>query len=253
MEDNNLEFYLGQLNVATNSNMATLINGEISDSFSGDATVHITTVSASTMRNLFTFGTDTVDINDLVSENLLYKVNWTDNSNNPLDIDIDISSNVATGNIVSGVTNQNLTCDFIRYLAVKLFKTVNGVSFLSNKQSLRSNIKNQFNITLNNRLLELEALGSLTDSDITNNPVRTVVKQMLLSDPGRFYDMSSDLYYGLGADLNGNVISMNKVPFIPGDIVYFNVIVNAANEQHTIVNRDIPIPGRIYLFKLTLQ
>lgn len=252
-EDNYLEFYLGQLNVATNSKMATIVYGESSEPFSGDATVNITTVSASSMRNLFTFGTDSIDINDLVSENLLYRVNWTDNSNNPLDIDIDVSSNVIEGNIVSGVTNQNLTCDYIRYLAVKLFNTVNGVSFLNNKQSLRSSIKNQFNITLNNRLLELEALGSLTDSDIANNPARTVMKQMLKNDPGRFYDMSSDLYYGPGADLNGNIIIMNKLPFIPGDIVYFNVIINAADNQQTIVNRDISIPSRIYLFKLILQ
>jgi hypothetical protein len=248
----NLNFYLSDFNITTTSDLATLPGAPVSP-LSGDATVNITTVSASTMRNLFTFGSDSIDINDIVSEDLLYRVNWTDNSNNPLDIDIDLSANVITGNIASGLSNQNLTYDFVRYIALKLFNTANGVDLFNNESTLRSSLKNKFNVTLNNKLLELEALGSQTDNDTTDNPVRDIMNQMLNSDPGRFQDISGNLYYGPGVDLNSNLISMYKLPFISGDIIYFNVIVDASDTQSTIVNRPITIPSRTYLFKLTLQ
>jgi hypothetical protein len=246
------DFYLGQLNITTTSELATLSGGS-SSPLSGDATVNITTVSATTMRNLFTFGTDSIDINDVVSEDLLYRVNWTDNSNNPLDIDIDLSANVISGNIASGLANQNLTYDFVRYIALQLFSTSNGVDLFNNESTLRASLKNKFNVTLNNKLIELEALGSQTDNDTTDNPVRDVMRQMLSSDPERFQDISGNLYYGQGADFNSNEISFYKVPFIAGDKVYFNVILHASDSQHTVVNRLVYIPSRTYIFKLTLQ
>jgi len=245
-------FYLGQLNITTTSELATL-GGAPNAPFSGDATVHITTVSASTMRNLFTFGTDSIDINDIASEDLLYRVNWTDNSNNPLNIDIDLSANVISGNISLGLGNQNVTYDFVRYIAVQLFSTANGVDLFNNESTLRSSLKNKFNVTLNNKLLELEALGSQTDNDTTDNPVRDAMRQMIHYDPSRFQDISSNLYYGPGVDLNGNPINIYKLPFNSGDNVYFKVILHASDTQHTIVNRVVSIPSRTYLFKLTLQ
>lgn len=251
---NNLNFYLGQLNITTTSDLATLHNpGDCEMPFTGDATVDITTVSASTMRDLFTIGTDSIDITDIVSEDILYSVNWTDNSNNPLDIDIDLSANVISGNIASGPSNQNMTYDYVRYIAVQLFNTVNGVDLFNNESALRSSLKNKFNITLNNMLLELASLGSQTADDTTNNPVLSSMKQMIHHAPDRFRDMQNTLYYGQGSDLTGNEISVYKLPFIAGDRLYFSAIVDAADDQHTIVNRQITIPRRTYLLKLTLQ
>lgn len=252
MAGNYQDFYLGQLNITTTSDLATL-SGTPIISMSGDATVNITTVTATTMRNLFTFGTDSIDVNDVVPEDLLYRVNWTDNSNNPLNIDIDLSANVIIGNISSGLSNQNVTYDFVRYLALKLFNTPLGVDLFNNESTLRSSLKNKFNVSLNNKLLELEALGSQTDNDTDNNPVCTAMKRMISGDPARFQDISNNLYYGPGVDLNGNQINMYKLPFIAGDRLYFNVIVDASENQHTIVNRQLAIPTRTYLFKLTLQ
>jgi len=247
-----MDFYLGQLNITTTSELATL-GGECGMPISGDATVNITTVSASTMRNLFTFGTDSIDINDVASEDLIYRVNWTDNSNNPLDIDIDLSANVISGSVASGLANQNMTYDFVRYIAVNLFNTVNGVDLFSNETTLRSSLKNKFNVTLNNKLLELVDLGSQTDNDTTNNPVRDALNHMLHHTHERFLDISNNLYYGPGVDLSGNEVGMYKVPFISGDRVYFSVIVHASDIQHTVVNRQITIPSRTYVLKLTLQ
>jgi hypothetical protein len=246
------DFYLGQLSITTTSELATL-GGVPGSALSGDATVNITTVTAATMRNLFTFGTDSIDINDVVSEDLLYRVNWTDNSNNPLNIDIDLSANVISGNISLGLGNQNVTYDFVRYIAVQLFSTANGVDLFNNESTLRSSLKNKFNVTLNNKLLELEALGSQTDNDTTNNPVRDAMRQIINHEPTRFQDISANLYYGPGADLNGNEISFYKLPFITGDRVYFNVILHASDTQHSIVNRVVSIPSRSYIFRLTLQ
>jgi hypothetical protein len=251
---NNLNFYLGQLNITTTSELATLHNpGDCAMPFDGDATVDITTVSAATMRNLFTFGTDSIDINDIATEDLLYRVNWTDNSNNPLDIDIDLLANVISGNIASGLSNQNMTYDYVRYIALKLFNTANGVDLFNNESTLRSSLKNKFNITLNNMLIELASLGSQTANDTTNNPVLSAMNQMIHHAPNRFANIQNDLYYSQGVDLNGNEISVYKIPFIAGDKVYFSAIVDAAENQHTIVNRQITIPRRTYLIKLTLQ
>jgi hypothetical protein len=246
------DFYLSEFNISTTSNLAT-IAGAPTIPISGDATVNITTVSASTMSNLFTFGSDSVDINSIITEDLLYKVNWTDNSNNPLDIDIDNSSNIIYGNMDSGVPNQNVTYDYVRYIALKLFNTVKGVKLITNQSSLRSNLKNKLNVGLNNKLIELAALDPQTENDITNNPARSVMKQIIHNDPGRFHNISGELYYGPGTNLSGNTINMYKVPFIKGDRVYFNVTFDADESQHTIVNRPTAIQSRTYLFKLTLQ
>jgi hypothetical protein len=249
-----LNIYLGQLNITTTSDLGTLHNGgNCVEPFTGDATVNITTVSASTMRNLFTFGTDSIDINDIVSEDIVYRVNWTDNSNNPLDIDVDLSANVISGNIASGLANQNMTYDYVRYIALQLFNTVNGVDLFNNESTLRSSLKKKFNITLNNMLIELASLGSQSANDTTNNPVLSAMTQMIRRAPGRFENIQSDLFYGPGANLSGDEIFVYKIPFLPGDKVYFSVIVDAAEDQHSVVNRVITIPKRTYLLKLTLQ
>lgn len=248
-----LDFYFGQLNITTTSDLATLHNpGDCDMPISGDATVIITTVSASTMSNLFAFSTDSVDINDEVMEDLLYRVNWTDNSNNPLGIDIDLSANVISGNIVSGLANQNMTYDYVRYIAVQLFNTANGVDLFGNESSLRSSLKNKFNITLNNMLKELASLDPQTANDTTNNPALSAMKQMLHHAPDRFQN-TNNLYISSGTDLNGDTIGIYKLPFISGDNIYFTVNVDAAENQHTVVNRNITIPRRTYLLKLTLQ
>lgn len=247
-----MDFYFSQLHITTTSDLATL-GGSCAMPVEGDATVDITTVSASTMRNLFKFGTDSIDITDVVSEDLLYMVNWTDNSNNPLDIDIDLSANVISGHVASGLANQNLTYDFVRYIALRLFNTANGVDLFGNESALRSSLKNKFNVSLNNKLLELVDLGSQTANDTTNNPARDALEHIKHHAPERFQDISNNFLYGPGVDLNGNPIGVYDVPFIPGDKIYFYVTIDAADNQHTIVNREVSIPTRTYVFKLTLQ
>jgi hypothetical protein len=245
------DFYLGELDVSANSALAQLA-GATTSVFTADATVDVSSVTVSTMRNLFTFGTDSIDIDDIISSDLLYRVNWTDNSNNPLGIDIDTLSLVSASAIDSAAANKNMTYDYVRYLALKLFNTANGVDLFSNEASLRSTLKNNFGVALSDRLVYLSGLGSQDDDDTSNNPSRSVLRQIINTDAGRFQDISGNLYYGPGTDANGDAISFYSVPFVAGDKVYFKVTVHADPTQHTIVNRSVAVESRSYLVRITL-
>jgi hypothetical protein len=247
----NQDFYLSELNIDASSALATLI-GSATSAFTADATVDIQTVTVATMRELFNFQSDSIDINDIVSQDLLYRVNWTDNSNNPLGIDIDNSGNVIAGNIDGVPSNQNMTYDYVRNLALRLFNTANGVDLFNNEESLRATLKANFNIALNEQLLALAALGSQT-FDASSNPARSVMSQIINSDPGRLQDMSSNLVYNDEVDSEENPIKYYKVPFVAGDKVYFKVTVHAHENQHLVVSRQEQVPTRSYLLKLTLQ
>ena len=93
-----LDIYLPLFSVTVTSDLAT-IYGETYTPLTGHATVDVD-VSTSLMQSLFQFQTDSTDINDISLNDIKYKVVYSSATPPlPLGIDIDTSSNVASGAI----------------------------------------------------------------------------------------------------------------------------------------------------------
>ena len=135
-------FYLAQLDVDVTSSSATL-SGTISTEFTGDATVNVN-VPLATIKELFQYQTDSTDVTDAVADDIKFRSVYSANSL-PLGIDINSSAPVVSGSIDSVATNNNLTYDYIRYLAHNLFNTHLGVDLFNNEETLRSSLNDNFN------------------------------------------------------------------------------------------------------------
>jgi hypothetical protein len=231
-------FYLSQLDTSVTPVSAT-ISGVDSSSFTGHATVDIN-ISLDSAKSMFQFYTDSVDINDTTIDDIKYKVVHT-TSNNPLNIDLDLASTVSVNPIVNSTgTNNNLTYDYVRYLAEELFATPNGVDLFSNEQELRNNLNSVFKANFNTVLLDL--VGDDVVDATGNSPSETILNQVIKSLPGRLENIT-DLHV---AD------NWYKAPLEADDKLYFLLTVSAAANQHDLTERATPIANRTYLIRATL-
>ena len=149
-----LDIYLPLFSVTVTSDLAT-IYGEQPAALTGDATVDVD-VSTTLMQEIFQFQTDSTDIDDISLNDIKYKVVYTpSNPILPFGIDIDTSSNVASGAIAgSAGLNQNLTYDYLRHLADELFGTHLGVDLFNNEEAVRSALNLSFKTALDTMLTD---------------------------------------------------------------------------------------------------
>ena len=92
----------------------------------------------------FQYQTDSVDINDVVANDVKFRVVYADAPNAPLGMDIDESTEVVEGAIDGTAGNKNITYDYTRYLALKLFNTHLGVDLFNNEEELRDDLNTSF-------------------------------------------------------------------------------------------------------------
>lgn len=231
------DFYLGQLDTGVDSALAT-ISGVDSLSFTGEATADIN-IDLETAKNMFQFYTDSIDITDVVADDIKYKVVYS-NSSTPLNIDLDMHAPVSANAIVPGAENLNLTYDYVRYLAQELFSTPNGVDLFSNESALRNTINADFKTEFNTVLLGLATTG-IVDAD-GNSPSETILKQVIHSLNERLTDITglhvADNWY--------------RAPLEANDKLYFLLTVRPATDQHNATDRATAIANRIYLIRATL-
>ena len=231
-------FYLSQLDVDVTSSDATL-SGSVSQEFTGDATVNVN-VPLSTFKELFQYQTDSTDVADDVADDVKFRSVYSAN-NLPLGIDINSSAPVVSGSIDTIATNNNVTYDYVRYLALNLFNTHLGVDLFNNEQTLRSSLNDNFKVNLNSVLVALNNEG-ITDQSGTA-PSRTVFNQLIANKPSRFNDIT----------LNKSALVDGKqwyyTPCVIGDKVYFRLTVSPAQDQQKLTAplSDTVIPNRTYL------
>jgi len=245
-------FYLAPLNVDASSLMATLA-GSVSVDFSGNATADVD-ITLDTFRTLFQYQTDSVDINDVVANDVKFRVIYTDASSAPLGMDIDLESEVVENAIDGTAGNKNITYDYTRYLALKLFNTHLGVDLFNNEADLRSGLNTSFKTKFNELLLALAARGSTDQSDNSaggthydiTSPSRIIFNQLIANKPARFQDISSN---------ESEVVDGQHWYYMPGEVgdkFFFLINVAAAENQHNLTGVSTPIPIRSYLINATI-
>jgi hypothetical protein len=239
-----LDIYLPLFSVTVTSDLAT-IYGESYAPLTGDATVDVD-VSTTLMQEIFQFQTDSTDINDISLNDIKYKVVYTPSDPIlPFGIDIDTSSNVSSGAIASNAgLNQNLTYDYVRFLAFKLFGTHLGVDLFNNEATLRASLNLNFKTALHDALVA--GNGVEVDADYSN-VMRTILLQVINNAPSRLNNIPS---LEVGVDATSGE-TWYKMPFLAGDKVYFRLTVEPHLDQSTTTT-NATVTNRIYLIKGTL-
>jgi hypothetical protein len=239
-----LDIYLPLFSVTVTSDLAT-IYGETYTPLTGHATVDVD-VSTSLMQSLFQFQTDSTDINDISLNDIKYKVVYSSATPPlPLGIDIDTSSNVASG-AVSGSAglNQNLTYDYLRHLADELFGTHLGVDLFNNEEQVRSELNLRFKTALDTMLTNDNGDERHSGEDTY---MRASLLQIIKNAPERLNNIPS---LEVGQDATTNE-TWYKTPFLAGDKIYFNLTVNPAATQGSSTT-NATVAQRIYLIRGTL-
>ena len=234
------DFYLSQLNVVVDSALATM-DGADTSPLSGDATASVT-ISQSDAQSLLQFSSDSIDVANADATDILYRV-IHNTSATPLGLDIDTSAEVIQNEVDSGAANNNLTYDFVRHLAVHLFNTHKGVDLFSNESELRSTLNSNFKTEFNQVLLDL---AGQNNTDATgNSPAKSVLGQIIKNAPDRLQDITTYFIESIGE------ANWYKMPILAGDIIYFTLQVDPANNQKDLTGVS-DVPSRKYLIKATI-
>jgi len=235
-------------------------------------------VKTSDMRNIFQFRTDlSTPVLDLSALNQdPYTNNLSTNHNlryytfknrmpsnfilNPAHAMMDMPESLTSMTPAeSPATKSLLKHDFIRYIAFKLFGTINGVDLFANEQEMLDDITDKGHevwkeierrIELVSTTTRSQELMFFTDSmnhkyltnlDTSyNNICREIFQQVIKIAPERF------------ADITDTFITQ-PIPFMDGDSFNFKLTLVPASGQGQLIGEDITIGSRIYNIKLVMK
>jgi hypothetical protein len=164
-----------------------------------------------------------------------------------------------------------ISCDYIRYLALRLFGTHLGVDLFINEEDMDNDIKTKLNQCMTNNYNICQGINALdgTDGSLNTDTVETyeydyrisrytkcytkyfldsntenknlcreLMLQMLLSNPQRFQNIQ-------------NTSGKQSLPFIAGDSINFKIGINPADDQELMTGVSV-IPKRTYQIKIIL-
>ena len=149
--------------------------------------------------------------------------------------------------------------DFVRYISLQLFNTINGVDFLSNESELLENIVYYGDVARVGIMSVLDTVGTqsaditmaadasgnryLTNTQTSNTNIsRELLRQIYLNVPERLAALQ---------DASGG--AMLSVPLVENDTLNIKVVVESSPSQHTLTNRESAIPPRSYNIKLVMK
>ena len=241
-----------------------------------DATAVIR-LKVSDMWNTFRYQTDSINMNDINGSDLRYYVNLSNwnpgvviNPAHAMMDDALSQGGLDVNNINIPSSKKLLKHDYIRYLALKLFNTTQGVDLMSNVLDLNENMASvcgDFSGSIFNNIMGLLTAISTTGNDsnltfdnsgnyLTNsletnkNIVRSLMNQILYYNPARFQDISGSSSVFGTSGIFGD-LTTRPVPLMVGDVLFFVVNVTPPPGQNALTNVQ-SIPSRKYLIKLVL-
>ena len=205
-------------------------------------------ISLAVAQSLFQFKTDSLDMTDVASDDVLYKLEYTSPTPlKPLSVDF-ISNTIMTLNGIN-IDNElkNIPNDFIGHIALNLFGTPKGVDLFTNEVEVVASVQAQSAIAFDARLTELADYGPLTyenakedGSSVTHgNPSRMIYDHIMASQKTRFASISE---YAVADD-------WYKMPIAVDDSINFVLSITSPND-HSITGNTDPIDNRRYLIKM---
>ena len=198
-------------------------------------------VPLSILKNTFLYWSDSINVDDVIMDGLKFKVvNYEGWANIYLTEAIVYEGAISYYKRSSDIQKKQIKYDFIRYLALKIFKSANGADLFRNNDQVTTSLNNASNFHLRSKLNELQLLGEFDDEYSPNNISRILFRQILSNNPQRI--IPND---------NGD---WNQMPFYVGDKIYLKLIINPDMNQNNILgNNLIPtINPRSYLVELNI-
>jgi hypothetical protein len=214
-------------------------------------------VKTSSMRDVFQFQTDASDADQIKdSTDTLYYVKmdrWpTTGILNPVHAMMDHSDSenpIATGDSNGTYVDNRMLVkhDFVRYLALKLFNTYQGVDLFSNEDAMKEDLAEKGAAawaSISGDLHTANGNNPMTNSDDTNNFSRQLLEQIINNDRDRLISDAS-----AGTIDASNVVQ--AMPLVDGDTISFKITLKAATGQHNLTGVSA-IGDRTYKIKLVL-
>ena len=264
-------FYVNTLNIQIDASKALL--PDISFSFLNFVSdVNATfDVSLNVVKNLFLYQSDAIDVNDLIDEDVKFKLNFDSSGTTPdyketwsteaSKFDNFIQNTICNGSDVNDVVYVNNTAnalkktvadDYLRFLALRLFRTAMGVDLFSNEKDVKDNLNSAAKELFVNRMRALTELNDggfldasacenvIVGSTVGQHPTYSIFNQIMANSPERFYDMSDNLW-NVGdanlsdASLNETELPIYMVPFRAGDQIMFELRILSHPDQADVV------------------
>ena len=133
----NQSFYLSDLELSVTSTIAGL-GCFPTTPFDGIDAYADLDVSASVLQSLFQFHTDASDVDDILANDLFFKVVHS-TTDYPLSSDFLSNTQVYSDQIDVNASVNTVVYDYPRYLSKCLFNTFLGVDLFSNEEEIRNN------------------------------------------------------------------------------------------------------------------
>ena len=262
-----LEFYVESLNVAVDATKA-LLSGALDASFSADVVAELDFPLADALA-MFHFQSDAIDVNNIVAEDLKYKLNYTADTNvtdgvpdsvmasgwlsNTICIGTDTNDSTYTAG-TSAATHKAVPYEYVRYLAQNLFNTHLGVDLFSNETEVREDLDKAARAALDTTLAALRDLSggdfveAGTQYNTFDHPSYSILNKIISLDASRLTDLNN--YLVAGGDATGadpaDPVPVFKIPFIVGDSIQFKLTVSADATQTDVVEGVNSIADRTY-------
>jgi hypothetical protein len=232
-------------------------------------------VTASDMRKVFMFQSDSDDINTITNgtdiKYFVRRSQWPSGLVlNPCHAWVQSAQQIATTDRLGTIPDNRelVKHDFIRHIAKSLFNTHLAVDLFNNEDTLKydlaykghntawGNIWNSISSVSDVSLNTTSYVGLygqdasygyyLTgDASANTNICRQLLSQLTKAAPNRLQN------------LNTYVVDASKgyysVPLIDGDSISFKLILQPAPNQHLLVNRPTAVPSRSYQIRINLR
>ena len=214
-------------------------------------------VKTETMRNVFRFQTDASDVDQVADgTDTLYYVKmdqWPATAIlNPAHAMMDHSDSenaIATADSNGTYADNRMLVkhDFVRYLALKLFNTYQGVDLFSNEDAMKEDLAAKGAaawVSISGDLHSADSASPMTNDISNNNFSRQLLEQIINNDRDRLVSDASA----------GTIDASNEIqaiPLVDGDTISFKVTLKAAAGQHNLTGVSA-IGDRTYKIKLIL-
>jgi hypothetical protein len=222
-------------------------------------------VKLSDMSSVFKFQTDATDLNDLSSSDVKYyvfKKNWS----HQLKLNFThamMNKNESNGALTNGggtgaftPSKSLIKHDFLRYIALTLFNTINGVDLFANETEMLENLAYQGEITRVGIESVLDTI-STTSADITMN-VDTFGNRYLTDFDNTITNISRELFNQIvhydSSRLSSilNTEEIQSIPFIENDSLNIKLTIIPTENQHLLTGVS-EILERTYNIKIIMK
>jgi len=234
-----LNLYLPGLELSITSGLSQPIIGEVTNPLQADAYASIN-IPVSFVLNTFYYWSDSINVDDVIEEGVKFKtMNYQQWQNVYFTRAVVFEGAISYYKRNIDVVKKQVNHDFIRYLALKIFKTPNGVDLFRNNEAVLNSLDVNSNTAFNNKLNNLENLGEFNNVENVDNISRTIFRQILTLQPQRIVPLAGE---------------WTPIPLYAGDKLYLKLIINPNQQQQNIFsNVTIPtILPRSYLIELNL-